>query len=293
VSVVTQYFLPTDAIYGGVKVGYQFAELLSALGRPTVVASPEGRAAQWLRAAVAVVDRKEALERLGPGDVAIFSLPHDHAELAPTGAHLVFHCQGTDPLVDPILRDPDVVVLTGWEQAATYVREGFGREPVEVGIGVSDVFFAGRGPASAGVVAHMPRRGRRIAERCRRACPQLEFVAIDGEDEASVARILHDAAFFLATAPGEWFGLPALEAMAAGCVVLSVPVLGGMEYLRSGENCIVSDAAAFPDALRRLAGPGSAGLRARLRHAALATAWRYRLARQRDLLRERLPEIPA
>ena len=58
---------------------------------------------------------------------------------------------------------------------------------------------------------------------------------------------------YLATAEGEWSGLPALEAMSAGCVVVSVPVLGGMEYLDDGVNCRMAGprdfTAAFGDLL--------------------------------------------
>jgi glycosyltransferase involved in cell wall biosynthesis len=285
------YFLPSAGIYGGVKVGYQFAELLWEIGRPAVVASPAGEAAQWLACSVPVVDREAALARLGPADVAIFSLPHDHAALAETGARLVFHCQGTDPRIDPVLRDPRLRVLTCWAQASDYVRQGFGREPIEVGISVSDVFFSGA-PAREDRVGFMPRRGHSLARRCRRRNRWLDFVAIEDSSEAEVARELARASVFLATARGEWFGLPALEAMASGCVVLSVPVRGGMEYLRPGENCVVSEPARLPEELGRLARPEAAGERARLRRAALVTAGRYRRSRQRERLRQLLTSLP-
>ncbi len=281
-----RYVLPSTGILGGVKVGYQFAELLGEVGACVTVASPGGRAAQWFASSVPVVDREETLARLGPRDEAIFSLPHDYEALAETGARLVFHCQGTDPRIDPILRDPAVTILTGWEQATRYVREGFGREPIEVGIAVSDVFFA-HFPSlrREDRVAFMPRRGRGVARKCRRRTPALEHVAIDDRSEDEVARALAGASIFLATARQEWFGLPALEAMAAGCVVVSVPVVGGVEYLEPGENCVMAEAANLPDALERIAAPGAASERARLRTSARATAARYRRAMQRERLR--------
>lgn len=285
------YFLPSAGIYGGVKIGYEFAELLHELGRPAVVASPEGEAAQWFRCSVPVVDREEAQAGLGPADVAIFSLPHDYPALSASGARLVFHCQGTDPRIDPILRDPSLTVLTCWQQASDYVRRGFGREPVEVGIAVSDVFRCAA-PGEEDVVGFMPRRGQSLARRCRRRNPRLEFVAVEGRDEAGVARELARASFFLATARREWFGLPALEAMASGCVVVSVPTLGGMEYLHGDENCVVCEPARLPETLERLARPEAAEERVRLRRAALATAARYRRSAQRERLRRLLPAVP-
>lgn len=287
-----RYFLPSAGIYGGVKVGYQLAEMLRELGRRVVVASPDGEAAQWIRCAVPVVDREEALSGLGPSDVAIFSLPHDYAPLAGTGARLVFHCQGTDPRIDPILRDPEVTILTGWAQATEYVREGFGREPIEIGISISDVFYGGGIVSKEDRVGYMPRRGRSLARRCERRSRRLEFVPIEGRTEGEVADALARASFFLATAEGEWFGLPALEAMAAGCVVVSAPVLGGLEYLRSGENSVVAPSEALPDVLAELARPGARDERDRLRRGALATAGRYRRTCQRERLRRVLPTIP-
>lgn len=286
------YFLPGAGIHGGIKVGYQLAELLRELDRRVVVASPAGEAAQWFSSSLPVIDRDQALARLQPSDVAIFSLPQDHVVLADTPARRVFHCQGTDPRIDPILRDPGLRILTCWAQAARYVREGFGREPIEIGIAISDAFHPTGTLAKEDRVAFMPRRGRALARRCERENPRLELVPIEARPEVEVARILSRASIFLATAAGEWFGLPALEAMAAGCVVVSVPVLGGMEYLEAGENCAVVEPERLSETLSRLARPEAASERARLRRGALATAARYRRSRQRARLREVLPGIP-
>jgi hypothetical protein len=61
-------------------------------------------------------------------------------------------------------------------------------------------------------------------------------------------------------------------------VVLSVPVLGGREYLADGVNCLCREPGELADALRRIAAPEQAGARARLRDAAIATAHGYRMS---------------
>jgi glycosyltransferase involved in cell wall biosynthesis len=282
------YFLPNPKLHGGIKVGYQFTELLNNLGIPAVVASPAGVAPQWFKASVAVVDERDALGRIAESDWVIFSLQSDYERLRETPGKLAFHCQGTNPAHDPTFSDPYVVILTCWEQATRYVREKFSRYPIEVGIGISDRFYHTGNLKYPNTVACMPRRGREIIQKCAETCRDLRFIMIDNMNEYEVSTVLKAAEFFIATAQDEWFGLPALEAMAAGCVVLSVPVLGGMDYLYDGENCIVVNPEEMPDRLYRMSKDEHLLLKAQLRQNALATAYRYRLAVQRSVLKKLL-----
>jgi glycosyltransferase involved in cell wall biosynthesis len=279
------YILPGVGIYGGIKVGFQFSALLDSLGVPIVVATPDGRAPDWMTTSVSVCSHEEALGESGGSGPLLFSLPYDYELLRETGRPLYFHCQGTDPAIDPILTDRSVRLLTCWSQARDYVVQKTGRQPIEVGISISDVFFY-QGEAKLGhVVACMPRRGAALIEAARRAVPGLHFEAVDGANEARVAAVMKRAAFYLSTSPDEWFGLPALEAMAAGCAVVSVPVPKAAEYLYDGENAYVVECDALGTALSELADPAAAKETFRLRNAALATATRYRLSRQRRRLR--------
>jgi hypothetical protein len=272
---VIVYFLPSEGRFGGVKVGCQFVEALSLFGLPAVLALPGGRAPTWMTLRAPVVDSLAAEERLTGDDWAFVNFPYDYPRLKGRPARLALHCQGTDPLLDPIFADPSLLVLTCWEQAARHAREGFGREPVEVGIEVSPCFFGGGEERLDNRVAYMPRRGYEIVRACMRACPGLDFVPIDGLDEAGVAGALKGCGVYLATSVGEWFGLPALEALAAGCLVVTVPVLGGMEYLLPGETCVLAAADRLPAALAAITQPGRAAERARLRLQGTATAWDY------------------
>jgi glycogen synthase len=79
--------------------------------------------------------------------------------------------------------------------------------------------------------------------------------------------------------PVRWeepWGLVPLEAMACGCPVIATGRGGSAEYLRDGENCVLTrdgDPAALADAVRRLA--AARVLRDRVRKGGLATAARY------------------
>jgi glycogen(starch) synthase len=95
--------------------------------------------------------------------------------------------------------------------------------------------------------------------------------------------------------PVRWeepWGLVPLEAMACGCPVLATGRGGSAEYLREGENCLLTpagDAAALAKVVRRLAdGPE---LRERLRQGGLATAVRHPEAAFNEAVEHHLQEM--
>lgn len=270
---VIVYALPGSGIYGGIKVGFQFVDLLRAHGVGAIVATPGGEAAGWFRSSVPVVPREAIIGRLGPEDTVIFSLPHDHPELSATGAAMVFHCQGTDPLIETVVADEAVTVLTCWRQAADRIEELTGRSPIDVGISVSDVFFGPRTVRDGRSVAVMSRRGRAdlLADP-----GDIDLVTIDDLDEGAVADAMKSACVYAAVSHGEWFGLPALEAMASGCAVVSLPTVGGGDYLDSGHNCEVVEPENMKATILRLLDDGRH--RGHLQRNAMITAQRYRRA---------------
>jgi glycosyltransferase involved in cell wall biosynthesis len=189
--------------------------------------------------------------------------------------------------MNAIFADPDVTILTCWRQAAEVARS-FGREPIDVGISIPEVFFFRGGRKDDDMAAYMPRRGMPVIRSAMRAAPRLDWTPIDGMTEREVATILLQAGIFVASSEGEQFGLPALEAMASGCVVVSVPTKGGAEYLEDGWNAIVAEPSELPARLAHLIAPENATSRAMLRVRAVATACRYREVLQRRRLGELL-----
>ncbi|KIX15435.1 glycosyltransferase [Dethiosulfatarculus sandiegensis] len=267
------YFLPDPGIAGGVKVAFQFLEALTQLGVRAVAALPGTQAPQWFTSSVAVVNRKTALQNLTARDHAIITWPPDYEILREKKAKLVFHCQGVENL-DAILRDKDIFILTCWEDTKNLAREKYGRESVMVGISVSTCFFERQVPKKDNRVTYMPRRGLKHALKCLKI-KGLDFEPLDGLSEGQVALKMQQAGIYLATSVGEDFGLPALEAMAAGCLVVSVPVLGGMEYLTHSQNAIIAETENLASALFEITRPGKTEQRELLRQRAVATAHNY------------------
>ena len=85
----------------------------------------------------------------------------------------------------------------------------------------------------------------------------------------------------------EGFYLPALEAMACGCVVVTLDCVGNRSFCVDGENCLVADATveALLDATQR-AWRMPKARRARMLAAARATAIEHSLQRERERLGE-------
>jgi len=172
--------------------------------------------------------------------------------------------------IDPALIAPAPEREWGWELLAV------GRIDERKGLGVAvaalahlpaaaTLTVAGAGDAAylARLTAEVGRLGLGGRVRFLGAVPRHELPALYAG---------HDALVFPVTWEEPW-GLVPLEAMAAGRPVVASGTGGSAEYLRDGENALLSppgDASALAAALTRLA--ADAGLRARLRPAGLETA---------------------
>ena len=280
------YFLPDRGIFGGVKVACRFIEMIISLGGKGTIVLPEGIAPQWFPVSVPVMKEEKALPLVKKDDWVMITWPPDYRRLNSLTARLVCHCQGTDELMDEIFADYSCWILTCWRQASDYVMEKFNRPTTHVGISIPDCFFYDGAPKLDNRVAYMPRRGFPIVRACMRRCHGLDFDPLDGLDEHEVSRRLKRAGIFIATSVGEQFGLPALEAMAAGCLVISVPVKGGFEYLLDKRNCLISEPTELAETLRWVTLPENEALRIRLRSQAIATSLRYRRIQQLRLLKD-------
>ena len=86
-------------------------------------------------------------------------------------------------------------------------------------------------------IAYMPRKTpreldfiRNLFKRLYKQYDYIPWVCIDKVNESKVAEIMSESAVFLSTSNFEGFGLPPLEAMASGCIVVGFHGDGGMEY---------------------------------------------------------------
>lgn len=109
---------------------------------------------------------------------------------------------------------------------------------------------------------------------------------IDGLTREGAAEVIRRSALFLSFSEREGFGLPPLEAMAAGCVVIGFDGGGGREYLRPEtsfpiENGAIAD---FVRTVEHVIQEWNGGERftARIERASAMIASEYSPARQRQ-----------
>ena len=94
--------------------------------------------------------------------------------------------------------------------------------------------------------------------------------------EGEMAAFYGRCDLFVFSSRGEGFGLPALEAMACGCALVTTDSGGVREFARDGENCLMTptnDPSALAEAIQALV--KDSACRARLAEACLRTAQDY------------------
>jgi hypothetical protein len=116
---------------------------------------------------------------------------------------------------------------------------------------INDIFFAEKplAPAPTISVAYMPRKGAphiRLVNGLARTSvfaqsPPIAWVEIDNLNRDQVAMRLHNAHVFLSTNSCEGLGLPPLEAMASGCLVVGFKGGGGNAYATDANGIWVPD----------------------------------------------------
>lgn len=97
-------------------------------------------------------------------------------------------------------------------------------------------------------ISYMPRKRPQEAQFIKDLCMRLleseykvEWVAVDGMSQDEAAKIFADSAIFLSLSRLEGFGLPPLEAMASGCLVVGFTGFGGKEYARPDNGLWVEE----------------------------------------------------
>ncbi len=123
------------------------------------------------------------------------------------------------------------------------------------------------------------------------APPESGVRYVTSPTDEEVSRLFNEATVFVQTSTHEGFCLPALEAMAAGCAVVSTDAHGNRDFCEHGGNCLMPEQSreSVAEALRRVL--GDRALRQRLGDVGVKTAAGYDWARRIDALERFLVEL--
>jgi hypothetical protein len=250
----TAYFIcpDHDEPTGGVRKIYRFVDILNAAGRSaTVVHNKAGFRCEWFDNKTPVT--AASCVRFSVGDLLV--VPEFYGALIPQFApgvpHLVlnqnayytFYTFGGPGLSrdewEPVVSNDTIGIVTVSENSREYLQFSFPGIPVHrVRNGIDESLFYPPTGGKSQSLSYMPRKRSKDLVQVLRILHQRgvldgwELIPIDGVTEVEAARLLRSSAVFLALSEQEGFGLPPLEAMASGCVVVGFHGGGGREYFR-------------------------------------------------------------
>lgn len=241
---------------GGVKVIHTHVRLLRARGFDAYVLHPdrEFRPA-WLQECAPALATGGGFQ-LSPDDVVV--IPEDHYQglqaLAAVPVRKFLFCQNHFYIFRGLggqktWQDFGVSeVFCCSHVIRTFIENQLGWKPVAVVPNSLPLGQLRPGSEKKLQIAYMPRK--RAAETAfiqalfYRQFPQHREVAwlpLENLPETEVFRHLSESALFLSTSLYEGFGLPPLEAMACGCIVVGFHGYGGLEYANASNGFWVNE----------------------------------------------------
>ena len=141
---------------------------------------------------------------------------------------------------DPYVGENILGMMTVSSDSESYLRAAFSSLglPILRVHNSLDAIFSAATETKEKLLAYMPRKNADDAHQVlsmlslRESLRQWTVVKIEDATQEEVASVLQRAAIFLSFGHPEGFGLPALEAMGSGCVVIGYHGLGGREFFR-------------------------------------------------------------
>lgn len=238
-SVSRIFFLCPDVKHatGGVTKIYEFAQSLHDAGFAAfVVHGDRSFRPAWFESSVPVICRSETI--VSPIDLlvvpefmgAVLSQTHDVNKVLFTQAAF-------NPISDLFVNSEYLAVVSVSGYIKRYYEFAFSCKSLfSVNMGFDHDVFNPSGAPKKKQIAFMPRRRvddstRILANLKNRGALNGWSVAIlDGLSSREVANVMRESMIFLSFSQREGFGLPPLEAMACGCLVVGFHGHGGAEF---------------------------------------------------------------
>ena len=291
---------------GGIRKQYRAVDVLNDAGlNAAVVHTRPGFECTWFEHRTRVV----AAGEIALGERDVIAVPEIYGPSIldlPAGVRQVIFNQGAylalETLVErgpaaaaPYVANPDLAaVVVVSDDSADVIRYLFPDAPVKrIHHGIDPAVHHPPAGEPRRRIAYMTRRrGEESAQvlkllELRGVLDDWEVVAIHGKTETEVADLLRSSQVFLSFSQLEGFGLPPLEALACGCLVVGFHGFGGRELFRPPFAVPVEDAdvvgfARAVEQVIRQVDEDPAGTAAAAAAGARFAAERYSRATERD-----------
>jgi hypothetical protein len=266
----TIYYLCPDypVPAGGIRTLYRHVDMLGDAGwNAAVLHHRDGFACRWFEHSTRTVGAPSA--RLSPDDVLVVpEIYGPFLDRLPREVRLVCLNQNAYltfehlPPARTLPYDAFEAVVTVSPDSAEYLRFAFpGLEVRVLDYAIDPTVFQPSQTLPPKRITMMPRKRRGDAAHVLRLLGDRlrgwEIVTIEDATELETAALLRSSPIFLAFGRREGFGLPAAEAMAAGCYVIGFSGFGGREIFDPSfsrpieDGDVLSFARATDDLLRR------------------------------------------
>ena len=258
---------------GGMRKQYRSVDVLNAAGiSAAIVHHSRGFRCDWFKNETRVVAAGDVT--VSPSDVII--VPEIYAasiRALPPGIRQVILNQNAYLMLDSLisgganaasayLDNPDLMaVATVSDQNAELMRYAFRDLSVyRIRWSLDPAIYFPPQDSPGRRIAFMPRRRPQEAAqvltllRLRGALEGWEVVEIENRKEAEVAELMRSCRLFLSFSEREGLGLPPLEAIACGCLVVGFTGYAGAEYFRLPFATAIEDGdvGAFASEVERL-----------------------------------------
>ncbi len=148
---------------------------------------------------------------------------------------------------NPYQSQKTLATIVASDNAKKYLEYTFPNLPVyKIRLGVDPDLFSYSGHKKK-QICYMPRKLKEdVAQvinilRIHGVDRSWKFVSIENKSETEVGLIMKESMLFLSFNHREGFGLPPMEAMAAGCYVIGYPGQGGEEYFNNSYSSPIKD----------------------------------------------------
>ena len=237
---------------------YRFVDILNSHGLSAAVVhrSPRFRCT-WFNNTTQIVGAQDV--RFARGDLLV--LPERLREriprVAPGVANVILNQNAYETYTNlpfrkglpPEVTSVDTIgIVCVSDENHRYLQLCFPSARIErVRIGIDADLFRTNPSGKKRAIAYMPRKRLKDLSQVlqilnqRGSLKEWELVPIDGMSEIETARALGDSAIFIGLNEREGLGLPSLEAMASGCVVIGFHGGVGLEYMGNGHAIAIDD----------------------------------------------------